>query len=65
MGGVWFVKMEGVTSGKCVVCMGDWVEIRFVVAHDKRNEWWKGRGLMGHDELGDMGRLVPTRKEAQ
>ncbi len=37
MGGVWFVKMGGKTSGKCVICMGDGVETRFVVAHDKIN----------------------------
>ncbi len=27
MGGVWFVKMGGGTSGRCVVCMGDGVKI--------------------------------------
>jgi hypothetical protein len=47
--------MEGGTSGKCVVCMGDGVETRFVVAHDKTNGQWEWRSLMGHDELGDMG----------
>jgi hypothetical protein len=37
MGGVWFVKIGGGTSEKCMVCMGDEVEIRSMVAHDKTN----------------------------
>ncbi len=37
MGGVWFVKLGGGPSGKCVVCMGDGVETRSMVAHDKTN----------------------------
>jgi hypothetical protein len=41
MGGVWFVKMGGGTSGMCVVCMGDGVEIRFMVAYDKSNGQWE------------------------
>jgi len=41
MGGVWFVKMRGGTSGRCVVCMGDGVEIKFMVAHDKTNGQWE------------------------
>jgi hypothetical protein len=64
MGGVWFIEMGRGISGRCVVCMRDGVETRFVVAHDKTNGRWEGRGLMGHDELGDMGRLVPMKKEA-
>ncbi len=52
MGGVWFVKMGGGTSGKCMVCMGDEVETRSVVAHDKTNRWWEGWGLMGHGMFG-------------
>ncbi len=47
-----------------MVCMGDGVEIKSMVAHDKANGQWEERGLMGHDELKDMGRLVPMRKEA-
>jgi len=35
--GVWFVKIGKRTNGKCVVCMGDGVKIRFMVAHDKTN----------------------------
>jgi len=31
MGGVWFVKIEKGTNVRCVVCMGDGVETRFVV----------------------------------
>jgi hypothetical protein len=64
MGGVWFAKMGGGTSGRCMVCMGNGVETRSVVAHDKTNEQWEGRGSMGHDELGNMGRLVPMKKKA-
>jgi hypothetical protein len=37
VGGVWFVKMGGRTSGKCVICMGNGVEIKSMVAHDKTN----------------------------
>ncbi len=41
MGGVWFVKMGGGTSGRCMVCMGFGVETKFVVAHDKINQQWE------------------------
>jgi hypothetical protein len=37
VGGVWFVKMKGGTSGRCVVCMGYAVETRPMVADDKVN----------------------------
>ncbi len=37
MGGMWFVKIRGGISGRCVVYMGDGVEIRSMVAHDKAN----------------------------
>jgi hypothetical protein len=47
-----------------VVCIGDEVEIRFVIAHDKANGQWEGWNLMKHDELGDMGCLLPMKKEA-
>jgi hypothetical protein len=40
MGGVWFVKLGGGTSGRCMVCMGDEVETKSMVAHDKANGWW-------------------------
>jgi hypothetical protein len=49
---------------KCVVYIRDGVEIRFVVAHDKVNEQWEGWGLMKHEEIGDMGCLLPMRKKA-
>jgi hypothetical protein len=51
-------------SGWCVVCMGNGVETKSMVAHDKTNGQWERRGLMGHDELKDMGCLMPMRKEA-
>ncbi len=38
MGGVWFVKMGGGTSGKCVVCMRNGVETKYVVS-----KWIMGR----------------------
>ncbi len=63
MRGVWFVKMGGGTDGKCMVYIRDGVETRSMVAHDKTNGRWEGQGSMGHDELGDMGHLVPMRKE--
>jgi hypothetical protein len=47
-----------------MICMGDGVENRFVVAHDKANGWWELCGSMKHDELRDMGCLVPMKKEA-
>jgi hypothetical protein len=56
--------MGGGISVWCVVCIGDGMDTKFVVAHDKTNEWWELWGSMKHDELGDMGRLVPMRKEA-
>jgi hypothetical protein len=37
MGGAWFVKMGNGTSGRCVVCMGDGVETRYVVVLDQIN----------------------------
>ncbi len=41
--------------------MGKEVEDRWVVAHDEVNRRWELRGLMRHDELGDIRRLVPIR----
>jgi hypothetical protein len=64
VGGVWFIKMGRGTNGRCMVCMGNEVETRFVVAHDKSNGWWVGWGLMGHDELRHMGHLMPMKKKA-
>jgi len=53
--------MGRVTSGWSMVCMGDEVENRSVVAHDQATRQWELRSLMKHDELGDMGRLVPMK----
>jgi len=53
--------MGGVTSGWSMVYMGGEVEDRFVVAHDQAIEQWKLWSSMKHDELGDMGRLVPMK----
>jgi hypothetical protein len=54
VGGVWFVRIERVTSGWFVVCMGDEVEDRLVVAHDEANGQWELWGSMRCDELKDM-----------
>ncbi len=64
MDGVWFVKMQGGTNGRCVVCMLDGVETKSMVAHNKANGRWEGQSLMGHDQLRDMGCLIPMKKEA-
>jgi hypothetical protein len=48
--------MGGVTSGWSMVYMGG-----EVVAHDQAIEQWKLWSSMKHDELGDMGRLVPMK----
>jgi hypothetical protein len=37
------------------------VEDRSVVAHDEPNGQWELRGSMRHDELRDMGHLVPMK----
>jgi hypothetical protein len=60
---MWFIKMGRGTSGRCVICMGDGVETKSMVAHDKANGRWEGQGSMGHDELKDMKHLVSMRKE--
>ncbi len=57
------LKWNGELWEVCV-CMGDGVETKSMLAHDKANGQWEGRNLMGHDELRDMGRMVPMRKEA-
>jgi hypothetical protein len=53
--------MGGVTSGWFVICMGDEVEDRSMVVHDKTNGRWELQSLMTCDELEDMGRLMPMR----
>ncbi len=62
--GKWFVKIRGGTIGWFVVCMGNGVQDKFVMAHGKENGQWELRGLIKHDELRDMGHLVPMNKEA-
>jgi len=44
-----------------MVCMGDEVEDRLMVAHDEMNGRWELQGSMKHDELRDMGRLMPIK----
>jgi hypothetical protein len=46
-----------------MVYMWNGVETRSMMAHDRTSGWWEWRGLMGHDEVGDMGHLVPMKKE--
>jgi hypothetical protein len=61
-----FSEWEGeLMSGEWfMVCMGNGVENRFVVAHNKANGRWDLRSSMRHDELSDMGHLVSMKKEA-
>ncbi len=40
VGDMWFVRMGGGTSGWFVVCMGNGVESKSMVAHDKTNGRW-------------------------
>ncbi len=40
------------------------MENRSVMAHDKVNGQWELQDSIKHNELKDMGRLVPTMKEA-
>jgi hypothetical protein len=44
--------MEGKTNGWFMVCMGDGVEDRSVMAHGKANGRWELRGSIKYDELG-------------
>ncbi len=63
---MWFVSIREGTSGCFIVCMGDEVKNRFVVCcvvHENTNGQWELRGLIRHDELGDIGCLVPINKE--
>jgi hypothetical protein len=41
--------------------MGDEVEDRLVGSHDEVNGQWELQSSMKHDELGNMGRLVPMK----
>ncbi len=61
---MWFVRTRGGTSGWFMVCVGDGVENKVVMAHDETNGQWELQGSMKHDELGNMGRLVPMKKES-
>ncbi len=40
------------------------VENRSVMVHNKKNGRWGLQGLMKHNELWDMGHLMPMKKEA-
>jgi hypothetical protein len=46
-----------------VVCIGKGVENGVVVVCERENGQCELRGLMKHDELGDMGYFVPMRKK--
>jgi hypothetical protein len=43
--------------------MGNGVENRFVVVHEKANGQWELQGLIRHDDLRVLGCLVPIKKE--
>jgi hypothetical protein len=53
--------MGGVTNGWFVICVGDEVEDRSMVAHDKANGRLELQGLIRHDKLRDMKHLVPIK----
>ncbi len=40
------------------------MEDKVMMTHDKANGQWELQGLTKHDELGDMGGLVPMKKKA-
>jgi hypothetical protein len=46
-----------------MVYMGDDVKDKLGVAHDEADGQWELRNSMRHDELGDMGHLVPMGLE--
>jgi hypothetical protein len=52
------------TNGWFVICVGDGVENKVVMAHDEANGRRELQGLMKHDELRNMGRLVPMKKKS-
>jgi hypothetical protein len=47
-----------------MICMGDEIENMSMMAHDKTNGQWELRGLIKHNELGDMKHLVLMKKKA-
>jgi hypothetical protein len=49
VGGVWFGTISGETNGWFMVCIGDGVEDRFMVVHNKANGRWELRGSMKND----------------
>jgi hypothetical protein len=46
-----------------MVCMEDEVETLSAMASNKTSGWWELWGSMKHDELRDMGCLMPTKKK--
>ncbi len=46
-----------------MVCIGKGVENEVVVVYEMTNGQCELRGSMKHDELQDMGRFVPMKKE--
>ncbi len=46
-----------------MVCIGDGVVNRSMVVHERANGRWELQSSITHDELGDMGHLVPMKKE--
>jgi hypothetical protein len=47
----------------CMVCIGKGMENGVVVVCERGNEQCELRGSMRHDELRDMVRFVPIRRE--
>ncbi len=61
--GVWFVKMVWGVGGWCVVCIRKGVGNGAMVVYERANKRCELRGSIRHDELWDMGRFVPMKKE--
>jgi hypothetical protein len=49
-------------SGKCAICVGDGVETKSVMAHDKENGWWEEKSSMKHEELRDVHKWDKTNQ---
>jgi hypothetical protein len=51
------------TSGCCMVCIGKGMENVVLVVCERGNGQCELRSLMIHDELRDMGRFMPMKRE--
>ncbi len=60
---VWVVRMIRTTSGLCVIYIRNGVDNKSITMCEKENGRCGLQGLMGHDELEDMGQFVPMKKK--